>query len=90
MAFPGRHSGRIEFKLGPGDRRAPEFHVLLEYLDDLALVALRMPLIDEVRTALDPWLGDPSWKAGQGRFTLNYLNYRFDPTTAWDETSSAE
>ena len=30
------------------------------------------PLIDEIRHALDPWLGQPKWKAGQGRFTLVY------------------
>jgi predicted nucleotidyltransferase component of viral defense system len=30
------------------------------------------PLIDEIRNALDPWLGQPKWKAGQGRFTLFY------------------
>jgi len=35
------------------------------------------PLIDEVRAALDPWLGKPKWKAGQGRFTLQY---RFETT----------
>lgn len=35
--------------------------------------------VDEVRAALDPWLGKPKWKAGQGRFTLYY---RFDTTFA--------
>lgn len=28
--------------------------------------------IEAIRTCLDPWLGDPSWKQSQGRFTLNY------------------
>jgi predicted nucleotidyltransferase component of viral defense system len=37
------------------------------------------PLIDEVRAALDPWLGSPKWKAGPGRFTLVY---RFETTFA--------
>lgn len=37
------------------------------------------PLIDEIRSALDPWLGKPKWKAGQGRFTLFY---RFTTTMA--------
>ena len=34
-------------------------------------------LIDAIREALDPWLGKPKWKQGQGRFTLCY---RFDTT----------
>lgn len=37
------------------------------------------PLIDEIRDALDPWLGQPKWKAGKGRFTLYY---RFETTMA--------
>ena len=34
-------------------------------------------LVDQIRAALDPWLGEPKWKTGQGRFTLYY---RFDTT----------
>ena len=34
-------------------------------------------LIDTIRDALDPWLGNPTWKQGQGRFTLVY---RFETT----------
>ncbi|MAE71132.1 MAG: hypothetical protein CME06_11785 [Gemmatimonadetes bacterium] len=34
-------------------------------------------LIDAIREALDPWLGKPKWKQGEGRFTLYY---RFDTT----------
>ena len=37
------------------------------------------PLIDEIRAALDPWLGTPKWKAGHGLFTLSY---RFDTSFA--------
>jgi predicted nucleotidyltransferase component of viral defense system len=37
------------------------------------------PLVNEIRIALDPWLGEPKWKADPGRFTLNY---RFDTTFA--------
>ncbi len=37
------------------------------------------PVVDEVRATLDPWLGKPKWKMGQGRFTLTY---RFDTTFA--------
>jgi predicted nucleotidyltransferase component of viral defense system len=37
------------------------------------------PLVDEIHAALDPWLGKPRWKAGPGRFTLDY---RFDTTFA--------
>ncbi|GJM07616.1 MAG: hypothetical protein DHS20C10_13500 [marine bacterium B5-7] len=29
--------------------------------------------INAIRERLDPWLGIPSWKQGQGRFTLKYL-----------------
>lgn len=35
------------------------------------------PLVDEIRAALDPWLGKPQRKTGQGRFTLYY---RFSTT----------
>ena len=37
------------------------------------------PLIDAMRSALDPWLGNPGWKAAHGRFTLDY---RFETTAA--------
>jgi predicted nucleotidyltransferase component of viral defense system len=38
------------------------------------------PLADKIRAALDPWLGQPRWKAGQGRFTLYYrFNTTFTP-----------
>lgn len=30
------------------------------------------PLVTEIRACLDHWLGAPSWKQNQGRFTLNY------------------
>lgn len=36
-------------------------------------------LIDAIREALDPWLGSPRWKQGQGRFTLYY---RFETSFA--------
>jgi len=36
-------------------------------------------LIDAIREALDPWLGSPKWKQGQGRFTLYY---RFETSFA--------
>lgn len=51
------------------------------YSEDLDLVQLQPgpigPLIADVRDALDPWLGEPKWKAGSGRFTLSY---RFETT----------
>lgn len=34
-------------------------------------------LVNAIREALDPWLGKPKWKQGQGRFTLYY---RFETT----------
>jgi len=53
------------------------------YSEDIDLVqrdAGRIgPLIDEIRDALDPWFGQPKWKAGKGRFTLYY---RFETTMA--------
>ena len=37
-------------------------------------------LVDAIREALDPWLGDPRWKRGAGRFTLGYrFNTSFEP-----------
>lgn len=51
------------------------------YSEDIDLVQRTAgpigPLVDEIRAALDPWLGKPNWKTGQGRFTLYY---RFDTT----------
>jgi predicted nucleotidyltransferase component of viral defense system len=57
------------------------FHPPGRYSEDLDLVQRTAgpigPLVDEIRAALDPWLGQPRWKVGQGRFTLYY---RFDTT----------
>lgn len=36
-------------------------------------------LVNAIREALDPWLGSPKWKQGQGRFTLYY---RFETSFA--------
>jgi hypothetical protein len=51
------------------------------YSEDIDLVQRTAgpigPLVAEIRSVLDPWLGKPKWKAGQGRFTLTY---RFDTT----------
>jgi predicted nucleotidyltransferase component of viral defense system len=30
------------------------------------------PLVAAIREALDPWLGEPKWKQGRGRFSLYY------------------
>jgi predicted nucleotidyltransferase component of viral defense system len=51
------------------------------YSEDIDLVQ-REPgpigsMIDTVRSALDPWLGNPKWNQGKGRFTLIY---RFETT----------
>ncbi len=49
------------------------------YSEDIDLVQLNPgpigELVDAIREALDPWLGNPRWKQGAGRFTLGY---RFD------------
>jgi predicted nucleotidyltransferase component of viral defense system len=51
------------------------------YSEDIDLVQRAAgpigPLVNEIRIALDPWLGEPKWRAGSGRFSLNY---RFDTT----------
>lgn len=51
------------------------------YSEDIDLVQRRAEpigaLVDEIRAVLDPWLGKPKWKAGEGRFTLIY---RFETT----------
>lgn len=53
------------------------------YSEDIDLVQRHAgpigPLVDAIRSVLDPWLGQPRWKAGQGRFTLYY---RFETTMA--------
>ena len=51
------------------------------YSDDIDLVQRHAgpigKLVDDIREALDPWLGSPRWKQGEGRFTLGY---RFETT----------
>jgi predicted nucleotidyltransferase component of viral defense system len=51
------------------------------YSEDIDLVQRHAEpigaLVDEIRAVLDPWLGKPKWKAGEGRFTLVY---RFETT----------
>jgi predicted nucleotidyltransferase component of viral defense system len=46
------------------------------FSEDLDFVQARAEPIGEtvnaIREALDPWLGTPSWKQNQGRFTLTY------------------
>ena len=55
------------------------FQTAARYSEDIDLVQRTSgpigPLISSIRDALDTWLGQPQWKQGQGRFTLNY---RFD------------
>jgi predicted nucleotidyltransferase component of viral defense system len=49
------------------------------YSEDIDLVQVSAgpigPVLEEIRAALDPWLGEPKWKQGEGRVTLGY---RFD------------
>jgi predicted nucleotidyltransferase component of viral defense system len=51
------------------------------YSEDIDLVQRKAgpigDLINAIREVLDPWLGDPKWKQGQGRFTIYY---RFETT----------
>jgi len=52
------------------------------YSEDIDLVQVNAgpigPIMDAVRARLDPWLGTPHWKQGQGRATFFY---RFDSET---------
>jgi predicted nucleotidyltransferase component of viral defense system len=56
------------------------------YSEDIDLVQ-RDPgpigeLIGAIRSSLDPWLGEPRWKQGQGRFTLVYrFTTTFEPVS---------
>lgn len=58
------------------------------YSEDIDLVQRTAgpigPLVNEIRAALDPWLGKPKRKAGQGRFALYY---RFETTFDEDEAA---
>lgn len=51
------------------------------YSEDIDLVQREArpigDMVNAIRASLDPWLGKPKWKAGQGRFTLYY---RFETT----------
>jgi predicted nucleotidyltransferase component of viral defense system len=46
------------------------------YSEDIDLVQVEQTsigeVISEIRNVLNPWLGEPKWKQGQGRFTLTY------------------
>ena len=52
------------------------------YSEDIDLVQVKTgpfgPVMDAVRARLDPWLGKPQWKQGQGRVTFFY---RFESET---------
>ena len=56
------------------------------YSEDIDLVQ-RDPgpigeLVGAIRSSLDPWLGEPRWKQGQGRFTLVYrFTTTFEPVS---------
>ncbi len=46
------------------------------YSEDIDLVQVEQTsigdVVSEIRNILNPWLGQPKWKQGQGRFTLTY------------------
>ncbi|MFI5342811.1 MAG: nucleotidyl transferase AbiEii/AbiGii toxin family protein [Chlamydiales bacterium] len=46
------------------------------YSEDIDLVQVEATpigeVVTEIRNILNPWLGQPKWKQGQGRFTLTY------------------
>ncbi len=58
------------------------FNLPGRYSEDIDLVQVNAgpfgPVMDAVRARLDPWLGKPQWKQGQGRVTFFY---RFESET---------
>jgi predicted nucleotidyltransferase component of viral defense system len=54
------------------------------YSEDIDLVQVRAEpaglLMEALREALDPWLGDSKWKQTEGRVTFNYRFLSEDPT----------
>jgi predicted nucleotidyltransferase component of viral defense system len=58
------------------------FDLPSRYSEDVDLVQVNAgpigPVMDSVRTRLDPWLGRPQWKQGKGRATFFY---RFESET---------
>lgn len=52
------------------------FDKKFRYSEDLDLVQIRAEpigdLVNKMREKLDPWLGEPSWRQNDGRFTLYY------------------
>lgn len=48
----------------------------VRYSEDIDLVQVKAggigPLMNEIRDALSPWLGEPKWKQSQGRVTFRY------------------
>ena len=58
------------------------FPVAGRYSEDIDLVQIQAQpigiLVDAIRNKIDPWLGIPKRKSGEGRFTLYY---RFDATS---------
>lgn len=48
----------------------------VRYSEDIDLVQVKAggigPLMDGIREALTPWLGEPKWKQSQGRLTFRY------------------
>jgi len=74
------------FREGAAFRGGTALHKLhlrppLRYSEDLDFVQIRAgaigPLMDAVHASLDPWLGRPRWKHGEGRTTFFY---RFEST----------
>jgi len=69
------------------------------YSEDIDLVQRHAEpigaLVDEIRAVLDPWLGKPKWKAGEGRFTVGHDSESHDsfrnrrPHSAGDPRTTA-
>jgi predicted nucleotidyltransferase component of viral defense system len=74
-------AGEVAFRGGTALHKL-HFNPPGRYSEDIDLVQVNAgpfgPVMDAVRARLDPWLGKPQWKQGQGRVTFFY---RFESET---------
>jgi hypothetical protein len=80
-AAAGRHSDTAaSAPYAKGDTQRPLARI--HYSEDIDLVQVDAgpigPVLKAMRVRLDPWLGEPRWKQGQGRATFSY---RFESET---------
>ena len=74
-----RDSGTALHKLflDPAGRYSEDIDLVQRYAGPIG------GLVNAIREAIDPWLGEPGWKQGQGRFTLAYrFKTTFEPVVS--------